>query len=63
MTTYFTGAKCTCKPGIHRDNCPTCEGTGKVIDFRRIREEVKKEREAERHEEARGFMADMLDAM
>ena len=31
-----TGAKCSCKRGIHRDNCPNCEGTGMVIDFRAI---------------------------
>ena len=24
---------CTCKPGMERDNCPKCEGTGKRIDF------------------------------
>lgn len=28
-----TGAKCCCKRGIARDNCPKCEGTGLVIDF------------------------------
>jgi hypothetical protein len=33
-----TGAKCSCKRGIMRDNCSTCEGTGFVIDFKRIRE-------------------------
>lgn len=33
-----TGAKCSCRPGIWRDNCPQCEGTGWVIDFRAIRE-------------------------
>ncbi len=32
-----TGAKCSCKTGIQRDNCPTCEGTGMVIDFAKIR--------------------------
>src|SRR5437870_5592057 len=32
-----TGAKCTCKPGVQRDNCPACEGTGMVIDFAAIR--------------------------
>lgn len=31
-----TGARCTCKRGIARDNCPTCEGTGMVIDFAAI---------------------------
>ena len=32
-----TGQKCFCKRGIQRDNCPTCEGTGWVIDFAAIR--------------------------
>ena len=32
-----TGAKCSCKRGVQRDNCPTCEGTGLVVDFRTIR--------------------------
>ena len=31
-----TGARCSCKRGIQRDNCPTCEGTGMVIDFAAI---------------------------
>lgn len=31
-----TGAKCACKRGIERDNCPRCEGTGWVIDFAAI---------------------------
>ena len=26
-------AKCSCKPGIERDNCSKCEGTGQVKDF------------------------------
>ncbi len=33
-----TGAKCACRRGVQRDNCPACEGTGWVIDFRAIRE-------------------------
>jgi hypothetical protein len=33
-----TGAKCGCKRGQQRDNCSTCEGTGYVIDFKKIRE-------------------------
>lgn len=33
-----TGQKCSCKRGVQRDNCPECEGTGWVIDFRAIRE-------------------------
>lgn len=32
-----TGAKCSCKRGVERDNCANCEGTGFVIDFRAIR--------------------------
>lgn len=32
-----TGQRCACKPGMQRDNCPTCEGTGWEIDFRAIR--------------------------
>lgn len=40
-----TGAKCSCKRGIQRDNCPNCEGTGWVIDFRAIRERIYNEKE------------------
>jgi hypothetical protein len=40
-----TGAKCGCKRGIQRDNCPNCEGTGLVIDFRAIHE-ARMQREA-----------------
>lgn len=32
-----TGEICHCKPGIERDNCQDCEGTGKKIDFAAIR--------------------------
>jgi len=32
-----TGARCHCKRGVHRDNCPDCEGTGWRIDFAAIR--------------------------
>jgi hypothetical protein len=32
-----TGARCSCRPGIERDNCPQCEGTGWRIDFAAIR--------------------------
>ncbi len=32
-----TGAKCSCKRGVMRDNCSSCEGTGWVINFRKIR--------------------------
>lgn len=38
-----TGAKCHCKPGVQRDNCPNCEGTGWVIDFRAIHAAKKQE--------------------
>jgi uncharacterized Zn finger protein (UPF0148 family) len=36
-----TGEPCSCKPGVARDNCPTCEGTGKKIDFVKIRSKGK----------------------
>lgn len=36
-----TGARCGCKRGVERDNCPACEGTGWQIDFRAIRERNK----------------------
>lgn len=32
-----TGEPCHCRPGIERDNCPQCEGTGMRIDFAAIR--------------------------
>jgi hypothetical protein len=32
-----TGEPCACRPGIARDNCPQCEGTGQRIDFAAIR--------------------------
>lgn len=32
-----TGERCHCKPGIYRDNCPDCEGTGWRINFAAIR--------------------------
>jgi RecJ-like exonuclease len=32
-----TGEPCACKPGVQRDNCPACEGTGQRIDFAAIR--------------------------
>lgn len=32
-----TRQRCHCKPGVHRDNCPDCEGTGWRIDFAAIR--------------------------
>ena len=32
-----TGAHCHCRRGVERDNCPTCEGTGMVVDFAAIR--------------------------
>lgn len=32
-----TGAKCSCRRGLERDNCPSCEGTGMVVDFAAIR--------------------------
>lgn len=32
-----TGQRCTCSPGVQRDNCSKCEGTGWEIDFSKIR--------------------------
>lgn len=32
-----TGMPCACRPGVQRDNCPACEGTGWQIDFAAIR--------------------------
>ena len=32
-----TGAPCTCRKGVQRDNCPECEGTGQRIDFAAVR--------------------------
>jgi hypothetical protein len=52
VSTYYqpkTGAKCGCKRGVQRDNCPNCEGTGWVIDFRAIRERQTK---SEKRQEA-----------
>ena len=34
-----TGEKCSCKPGVCRNNCPNCEGTGWKIDFQAIRDQ------------------------
>jgi hypothetical protein len=31
-----TGARCSCKRGVQRDNCPACEGTGWEINFAAI---------------------------
>lgn len=38
-----TGEKCYCRPGLERDNCPSCEGTGQKIDFQAIRNAHAKE--------------------
>lgn len=35
----YRGYRCGCKPGIERDNCPTCDGTGRALDFRAMREQ------------------------
>ena len=32
-----TGASCSCRPGVQRDNCRHCEGTGQQINFKAIR--------------------------
>ena len=36
-----TGVRCGCKRGVQRDNCPSCEGTGMMIDFAAIRRRTK----------------------
>jgi len=59
VSTYYqpkTGQKCSCKLGIYRDNCPNCEGTGWVIDFRAIhkRRESKKQNEEKEQTKASG---------
>jgi len=36
-----TGRACGCRRGQQRDNCPSCEGTGMVIDFAAIRAAVR----------------------
>jgi len=33
-TPPLNGYPCHCKPGVHRDNCPDCEGTGHAIDWK-----------------------------
>lgn len=33
----YTGERCACRPGVQRDNCPQCEGTGRRLDFAAIR--------------------------
>ena len=40
-----TGTPCHCRPGMERDNCPSCEGTGMQVDFKKIREENSTEAE------------------
>lgn len=44
-----TGARCGCRPGVQRDNCPACEGSGMVIDFAAIREAVSRGRDRLRY--------------
>lgn len=39
----YTGASCSCRSGIERDNCPRCEGTGKTLDFAAIRKATRRE--------------------
>lgn len=46
MTTQYqpkTGEACSCRPGIERNNCPQCEGTGQRIDFKAIRAKTETE--------------------
>lgn len=41
-----TGARCSCRRGVQRDNCPACEGTGMLIDFAAIRRRAERAPEA-----------------
>lgn len=43
-----TGARCSCRRGIVRDNCSTCEGTGWCIDFHAIRRATGADRRLEK---------------
>jgi len=43
-----TGAKCGCRSGIQRDNCPRCEGTGWIVDFKAIRAAVEAKHKEEK---------------
>ena len=40
-----TGAKCGCRRGVERDNCPNCEGSGYAIDFKKIHDAKKRKEE------------------
>lgn len=59
-----TGAKCTCKKGIERDNCATCEGTGFVIDFKKIRQTIVEKRiqNLNNLQRMRGFKVETMQA-
>jgi hypothetical protein len=43
-----TGEKCSCKPGIERDNCPSCEGSGWKLDFAKIHQHYDKQKKNQR---------------
>ena len=53
-----TGRACSCRRGVQRDNCPTCEGTGQVVDFLAIRR-----RAAERIETKTLSKSEMTDLL
>ena len=53
-----TGQPCACKPGIMRDNCPQCEGTGWRIDFAAIRAKNLAPAKSQYDIQAEKFLAD-----
>lgn len=53
-----TGEKCSCRRGVERDNCPRCEGTGWVIDFKKIHQ---KRREDDMRKNAARWAGGYLD--
>lgn len=50
-----TGQPCSCKPGVQRDNCPDCEGTGQRIDFAKIRAKRGRDEDARRADRENEF--------
>jgi hypothetical protein len=56
-----TGAACGCKRGQQRDNCPACEGTGRVIDFAAIRRAASALVPVFLNDDARGYSLKIRD--
>lgn len=60
-----TGAACSCRRGIERDNCAACEGSGRQIDFkaihaRRVSEEKRATRQVTPMERLNKIIDDMF---